>query len=478
MIDFSSAGDNAEGDAALRDAARRALQIDSHFPPSPPPPENAAAEQAPSPSPPEKHAHRKTRGTNRYERRRRTRRHIWGGLVWQGGRADQNRARSADMRSLTLIALTCVPDSAPLQPIVMGRASKDKRDIYYRRAKELGYRARSAFKLIQIDRQFNILQGAKCVVDLCAAPGGWTEVLCERITARETTEEENKEEQAPSSVPAAAASASASCAPPAASSFSPRIVAVDLQAMSPLPGVHFIQGDLTRAATAQMILQSLSDCETGEPRRADLVVCDGAPDVIGLVDLDEAVQHSLTLCALTVAVQILRPGSGAFVAKLFRGRHLPRMLRVCRRYFETVAVAKPKASRNASIEGFVVCREFRGMEAIGQAHRDWEADPVSMDEVASDEQAEAEGTEEQTEFVSCWDEERLDSDKSYPLSFCFKGKPNSLAAGATMEDAAALSPSSVGGSYHPLAPSALPIDPPYMRSVRMKKEQAKMHKHA
>lgn len=348
----------------------------------------------------------------------------------------------------------------------MGRLSKDKRDIYYRRAKELGYRARSAFKLLQIDRHFNILDGAACVVDLCAAPGGWTEVISETITTTQTAEDVNKDDR-----DAVAASSAASSAP--------RIVAVDLQAMAPLPGVCFIQGDLTRAATADLILQSLSAGAPGEQRLADLVVCDGAPDVIGLHDLDEAVQHSLTLCALNVALHILRPSSGAFVAKIFRGRHLARMLRVFRKFFESVALAKPKASRNSSIEGFVVCRGFRGLAVLGEADRDMEADPVSMDEVASDEQAEAEGSEETTEFVSCWDEERLDSDKSYPLSFCFKEKRAAVVVEETtaMDDAASPS-SSFAASYHALAPSALPIDPPYMRSLRMKQQQAQTHKHA
>ena len=96
----------------------------------------------------------------------------------------------------------------------MGRTSKDKRDIYYRRAKEEGWRARSAFKLLQIDESFNIFEGVNKVVDLCAAPGSWSQVLSRKLIK----DEENKT----------------------------KIVAVDLQAMAPLPGVIQIQGDITK----------------------------------------------------------------------------------------------------------------------------------------------------------------------------------------------------------------------------------------
>ena len=96
----------------------------------------------------------------------------------------------------------------------MGRTSKDKRDIYYRRAKEEGWRARSAFKLLQIDESFNLFEGVNKVVDLCAAPGSWSQVLSRKLIK----DGENNT----------------------------KIVAVDLQAMAPLPGVIQIQGDITK----------------------------------------------------------------------------------------------------------------------------------------------------------------------------------------------------------------------------------------
>ncbi|KAH0512631.1 Synaptotagmin-1 [Microtus ochrogaster] len=121
----------------------------------------------------------------------------------------------------------------------MGRTSKDKRDVYYRLAKENGWRARSAFKLLQLDEEFNLFQGVKRAVDLCAAPGSWSQVLSQKIGGQS----------------------------------SGQVVAVDLQAMAPLPGVIQIQGDITQLSTAKEIIQHFEGCP------ADLVVCDGAPDV-------------------------------------------------------------------------------------------------------------------------------------------------------------------------------------------------------
>ena len=90
---------------------------------------------------------------------------------------------------------------------------------------------------------------------------------------------------------------------------------------------------------------------------ADLVVCDGAPDVTGLHDIDEYMQAQLLLAALNITTNVLRPG-GNFVAKIFRGRDVSLLYSQLRCFFEEVTVAKPKSSRNSSIESFVVCRRF------------------------------------------------------------------------------------------------------------------------
>ncbi|KAJ4849354.1 hypothetical protein Tsubulata_024297 [Turnera subulata] len=148
----------------------------------------------------------------------------------------------------------------------MGKASRDKRDIYYRKAKEEGWRARSAFKLLQIDEEFNIFEGVKRVVDLCAAPGSWSQVLSRKLylPGKLSPGSSDKNDL-------------------------PLIVAIDLQPMAPIEGVIQVQGDITNARTAEVVIRHFDGC------KADLVVCDGAPDVTGLHDMDEFVQSQLIL---------------------------------------------------------------------------------------------------------------------------------------------------------------------------------------
>ena len=210
----------------------------------------------------------------------------------------------------------------------MGKTSKDKRDIYYRKAKEVGFRARSAFKLLQIDDDYDLFtKDVNRVVDLCAAPGSWSQVLSSKLYT--STEEADELMEAGH----------------------PKVVAVDLQEMAPVPGVVCHVGDITSKETAERIVQHFR----GD--LADLVVCDGAPDVTGLHDIDEYMQAQLLLAALNITTNVLRPG-GNFVAKIFRGRDVSLLYSQLRCFFEEVTVAKPKSSRNSSIESFVVCRRF------------------------------------------------------------------------------------------------------------------------
>lgn len=263
----------------------------------------------------------------------------------------------------------------------MGRSSKDKRDIYYRRAKELGYRARSAFKLLQLDAEFHFLDNANRAVDLCAAPGSWSQVLASRLSR-----------------PAAAEGLSDG-------SFAPKIVAVDLQEMAPIPGVHQLQGDITAQSTANRIIEHF------EGMRADVVVCDGAPDVTGLHDIDEYMQAQLMLAALSITTRVLRPG-GTFVAKIFRGRDIMTLVAQLRLFFTRVCLAKPKASRNSSIEGFVVCECFTpppddALPRLTEAHTP-RASCAGADEDCG----------AAIPFVACGDLSGFDfgdSDRSYPL---------------------------------------------------------------
>ncbi|GFR57427.1 AdoMet-dependent rRNA methyltransferase spb1 [Elysia marginata] len=130
-----------------------------------------------------------------------------------------------------------------------------------------------------------------------------------------------------------------------------KIVAVDLQAMAPIPGVIQIQGDITKKSTAQAIIGHF------EGEQADLVVCDGAPDVTGLHDIDEYIQAQLLLAALNITTHVLKK-SGTFVAKIFRGKDVTLLYAQLKIFFSFVTVFKPRSSRNSSIEAFVVCQGY------------------------------------------------------------------------------------------------------------------------
>ena len=169
----------------------------------------------------------------------------------------------------------------------MGRLSRDKRDVFYRRAKEKGYRARSAFKLLQLDSEFNLFEGVTRAVDLCAAPGSWSQVLSDKLVVSKKNVPCYSDDEDDAT----------------------RIVAVDLQPMAPIDGVLCIQGDITSYETAQAILAPFGCNEgTKDGNRAELVICDGAPDVTGLHDLDEYLQAQLLMSAVKITTHVLVDG--------------------------------------------------------------------------------------------------------------------------------------------------------------------------
>lgn len=252
----------------------------------------------------------------------------------------------------------------------MGKSSKDKRDAYYRLAKEQGWRARSAFKLLQLDEEFDLFQGVTRVVDLCAAPGSWSQVLSrilikgERI-GRAAWEDKRHEEllrqrQGESEV--------SDDEVPTRHLPEPRkdvkIVAIDLQPMSPLEGITCLKADITHPSTIPLLLKALdpdynpasSSTEASSP--VDLVISDGAPDVTGLHDLDIYVQSQLLWAALNLALCVLKPG-GRFVAKIFRAKDVDLLYAQLKLVFQGVTVAKPRSSRASSVEAFIVCTNFR-----------------------------------------------------------------------------------------------------------------------
>ncbi|XP_054878680.1 putative tRNA (cytidine(32)/guanosine(34)-2'-O)-methyltransferase isoform X2 [Poeciliopsis prolifica] len=283
----------------------------------------------------------------------------------------------------------------------MGRSSKDKRDIYYRLAKEEGWRARSAFKLLQLDHQFNLFSGVNRAVDLCAAPGSWSQALSRKLRGR-------KEEV--------------------------KIVAVDLQAMAPLPGVTQIQGDITKVSTAQEIIRHFE----GQP--ANLVVCDGAPDVTGLHDVDEYIQAQLLLAALNITTHVLTPG-GTFVAKIFRGKDVTLLYSQLKIFFSSVTCAKPRSSRNSSIEAFVVCQNYSPPEGYIPNM----SNPL-LDQSYDVDFNQLDGPNRViVPFIACGDLSAFDSDRTYPLQL------------------------DASKEYQYIPPTQPPIRPPYDQACHLRK---------
>ncbi|KAL8914400.1 MAG: hypothetical protein Q9172_007088 [Xanthocarpia lactea] len=280
----------------------------------------------------------------------------------------------------------------------MGKSSKDKRDAYYRLAKEQGWRARSAFKLIQLDEHFDLFKDVTRVVDLCAAPGSWSQVLSRVLITgegfgRRRWEEKQRRNQKiifPDEEPKATEDPSQdedqenpdTLSAPEKEVLQPRenvrIVAIDLQPISALPGITTLVGDITHPSTPPRILAALNpeippqpienpsspsqsaESQVQQSHLVDLILSDGAPDVTGLHDLDIYIQSSLLSSALSLALQILKPG-GTFVAKIFRGKDIDLIYAQMRCFFNEVHCAKPRSSRASSLEAFIVCRGFTGI---------------------------------------------------------------------------------------------------------------------
>ncbi|KAI1280375.1 putative tRNA (cytidine(32)/guanosine(34)-2'-O)-methyltransferase [Halotydeus destructor] len=291
----------------------------------------------------------------------------------------------------------------------MGKSAKDKRDVYYRLAKEEGWRARSAFKLLHIDQQFKIFEGVNRAVDLCAAPGSWSQVLSRRLTEKATADDV-------------------------------KIVAVDLQAMAPISGVIQIQGDITSMSTAEQIIKHF------EGEKADLVVCDGAPDVTGMHDLDEFIQGQLLLSALNITTHILKIG-GMFIAKIFRGKEVGLLYNQLKIFFADVIITKPRSSRTSSIEAFVVCRSYKPPEGYVPTMFNPMVDEKCIEYFDSLKTAPNSSI---IPFIVCGNLDGYDPDKNYPLKL-----PN--------KDGEA-------SEYVYREPTQAPINPPYEKACQLKKE--------
>jgi 23S rRNA (uridine2552-2'-O)-methyltransferase len=196
-----------------------------------------------------------------------------------------------------------------------GWRKEQSRDPFFRRAKAEGYRARSAYKLLELDQRYHLLGAGKAVLDLGAAPGSWTQVALQRGQGRG------------------------------------QVVAVDLQAIEPLAGAATIEGDLSAPEVQTAMAAAL-------PQGADLVLSDVSPKVSGIAIADHVRSVALAYASLSVAELFLRPG-GNFVVKVFMGEDFNDFVMRARQSFARVHVFQPEASRDESRERYVVGLGYR-----------------------------------------------------------------------------------------------------------------------
>jgi len=195
--------------------------------------------------------------------------------------------------------------------------SRHVNDPYVQRSKKEGLRARSAYKLAEIDQRDKLLKPGMVVVDLGAAPGGWSQVAAKKVGAQGL------------------------------------VVAIDLIAMEPIEGVRVLQDDFTSARGEQAVKEALAG------RRADVVLSDMAPNISGISVRDQALAFTLAEAARDFAVLHLKP-EGVLLVKVFQGAGYDEYLRSLRHAFAKVVTRKPGASRDESTEQFLLARGPKG----------------------------------------------------------------------------------------------------------------------
>lgn len=184
-------------------------------------------------------------------------------------------------------------------------------DAYVKRARKEGFRSRAAFKLEELDAAERLLKPGMVVVDLGAAPGGWSQYAAKALNGKGS------------------------------------VYALDILPMDAVPGVTFIEGDFREPGP----LKALKDALGGRP--VDLVMSDMAPNMSGIDAVDQPRQLYLAELALEFSREVLKPG-GVFLAKVFQGAGFDELLRAVRREFENVRMKKPPASRARSAEMYLL----------------------------------------------------------------------------------------------------------------------------
>lgn len=184
-------------------------------------------------------------------------------------------------------------------------------DPYVKMAQKDGYRARAAYKLIEIDDKDKLIKPGMTIVDLGSTPGSWSQVVVQRLKGQG------------------------------------RVIALDILEMQPIAHVEFIQGDFREAS----VLKQLEETLNQQP--VDLVIADMAPNISGVKDVDQAGAIYLTELALEFSQTWLKPG-GNFLVKVFIGSGFDDLMKVMRSQFEKVVTRKPKASRDRSSEVYLL----------------------------------------------------------------------------------------------------------------------------
>jgi len=203
-----------------------------------------------------------------------------------------------------------------------------KKEHFYRAAKKEGYRSRAAYKLKQIQSRFHVIRKGDVVIDLGAAPGGWSQV------AREIVGEKGL------------------------------VVGIDLQPIKPIKGAIFIVGDITKKETIEKIKEKIGN------KKVDVIISDMSPNISGNYSLDHANSIWLAENALDFAKKFLK-NNGNFICKVFEGELLKEFLNKVKTSFEVVKLHSPPASRKSSSEIYVIAKIFKkaegGAEEIEQS---------------------------------------------------------------------------------------------------------------
>ena len=192
--------------------------------------------------------------------------------------------------------------------------NKQRRDIYVRQSKVDGYRARSAYKLIEIDEKFKIFKGGLTVIDIGAAPGSWSQYASKAIK-------------------------------------NGKIISIDLKEMEPIDNTTQIIGDFINNETQEQIKKLLTD-------KTDVVMSDMAVNTTGIKNIDSIQTGELCKDAMFFSKEIISK-NGFFISKIFMGGSFNEIIQFGKKIFKDVKVFKPKSSRKDSKESFIICKNLR-----------------------------------------------------------------------------------------------------------------------